>query len=143
MTTAGFVPGGEQTAPSRFTRVAAASSLLLGALLVAALPVLTDAAFYVGVLAGASAAVAISAGYVLWSRAGLVPRAVAALGAGATLAGVLLEVLGGLPGAAGLGRLTPLQGVAAGGLAVVVLVFLLLDARRRRPDQTPEHPYAL
>ena len=144
MTTAGFASGTRDvTTPSSFSRFAAVSSLLLGAVLVAVVPALAHAAFYIGVLAGASAVVALAAGYVLWFRASLVARAVAALAAAATLVGEMLQVLEGLPGARGLGRLTPLESALAGALAVLVLGLLLVDSLRRHPEQAPDHPYAL
>ena len=144
MTTAGFVSGTrDQTTPTRCSRGAAVSSVLLGASLVAVLPVLTRAAFYVGVLAAASAALALVAGYVLFTRATLVVRTVAALAAGSTLLGHMLQILEGLPGARGLGRLTLLEGGAALGLAAAVIAFLLTDALLHRPEQAPDHPYAL
>jgi hypothetical protein len=144
MTTAGFVSGArDDTSPTGCSRVAAASSLLLGVVLAGGLPAVADAAFYVGVLAAASAAVALVAGYVLWTRASLVVRAVAALAAGGTLVLALFQVLQGLPGARELGRLTFLETALAFGLASAVLVFLVADALRRRPEETPDHPYAL
>lgn len=144
MTTAGFVSGTrDETTPTHLSRVAAASSLLLGLVLVAVLPVVAGVASYVGVLAAASAVLAIVAGYFLWSRATVVVRAVAAFAAGATLAVELLQVFEGLPGARELRHLTLPQSLAAGGLATIVLVLLLVDARRRRPEQAPDHPYAL
>jgi hypothetical protein len=143
-TTTGLVSGTrDQTAPSHFSRVAALSSLLLGLVLVALLPAVTTAAFYVGVLTAASAVVALASGYVLWSRATLVARAVVALAAGGTLAVELLHVLKGLPGASDLGGRMPWESTAVGGLAGVVLVFLFVDALRRSPDRAPDHPYAL
>ena len=133
----------DETTPTHLSRVAAASSLLLGLVLVAVLPVVAGVASYVGVLAAASAVLAIVTGYFLWSRATVVVRAVAAFAAGATLAVELLQVFEGLPGARELGHLTLPQSLAAGSLAIIVLVLLLVDARRRRPEQAPDHPYAL
>jgi hypothetical protein len=104
---------------------------------------LTRAAFYVGVLAAASASLALVGGYVLWRRATLVVRTVAALGAGTTLVGQLLQIFQGLPGARELGHLTLVEGAAALGLAGAVIAFLLADALLHRPEQTPDHPYAL
>jgi hypothetical protein len=144
VTTAGFVSGTrDETSPTRLSRVAAASSLLLGLSLVAVLPVVTDVASYVGVLVGSSAAVAIVSGYALWARPTLMMRAVAAFAAGAPLGGLLIQTLEGLPGARRLGGLAPLGSLAVAGLASIVLVLLLVDARRRRPEQAPDHPYAL
>ncbi len=145
MTTAGFVSGArdETTTPTRVSRVAAASSLLLGLALITVLPVVADVASYVGVLTASSAAVAIVTGYALWRRPTLVMRAVAAFAAGATLAVLLLQSLDGLPGARRLGGLAPVGSLVVAGLASIVLLLLLADARRRRPDQTPDHPYAL
>jgi len=144
VTTTGFVSGTrDQTAPSHFSRVAALSSLLLGLLLVALLPAVAQAAFYVGVLTAASAVAALASGYVLWSKATLVARAVVAIVAGGTLAVELLHVLKGLPGASELRSRMPWESTVAGVLAGVVLAFLLVDALRRRPDEAPEHPYAL
>jgi hypothetical protein len=144
MTTAGLVSTPrEATAPTRLTRVAAVASLLLGLALAAALPAVTEAAFYVGLLAGASAAVAAVAGLLLWSHATMLVRAVAALGAGATILGQLLQLVEGLPGARELGRIGPSSSGIAFVLATVVVVSLLLDARARGRDLPPEHPYAL
>jgi hypothetical protein len=144
VTTAGFVSGTrDQVTPTRCSRAAALSSVLLGASLVAVLPVLTRAAFYVGVLAAASAALALVAGSVLWSRATLIVRTVAALAAGSTLLGELLQIFQGLPGARELGRLTLVEIAAALGLSAAVLALLLADALLHRPEQAPDHPYAL
>lgn len=144
MTTAGFVSGTrDEAAPSGSSRVAAAASLMLGAVLLFVLPTLVDAAFYVAVLAAAAAVVAISAGLHLWTRVTLVARAVAGLTAGATVLGELAQLSVGLPGAPGLDRLGPLEGSLAAGCAAVVLVFLVVDAVRRQPEQAPDQPYAL
>jgi hypothetical protein len=144
VTTAGFVSGTRDgEAPTCCSRVAAVASVLLGLVLVAVLPAASAAAFYLAVLAGVSAAVTIVAGYVLWSRATLVVRSVAALAAGGTLVAQVLQVSLGLPGAGGLGPLTVLETGVALGLPVAVLVLLFADALRRRPEQAPDRPYAL
>jgi hypothetical protein len=144
VTTAGFVSGTrDDDAPTRCSRVAAAASVLLGIVLAAVLPAASAAVFYLAVLAGVSAAVTIVAGYVLWSRASLVVRSVAALAAGGTLVAQVLQVSLGLPGAGGLGSLTAFETGVALGLPSAVLLFLLADALRRRPQQAPDHPYAL
>jgi hypothetical protein len=112
--------------------------------LVVVLPDLARAAFYVGVLAAASASLALVAGYALWSRATLVVRTVAALAAGSILLGQVLQIFQGLPGAAReLSRLTFLETSAALLLASAVIAFLLADALLHRPEQAPDHPYAL
>lgn len=144
MTTAGFVSGTrDETTPSSVSRVAAAASLLLGGVLLDALPDLMDAAFYVAVLAAASAAVAIVSGYVVWTRASLVARTVAALAAGVVLVGGLLQFFLGLPGIRGAGPLTPLENGMALATASLVLVFVAADAVRRTPEEAPDRPYAL
>lgn len=144
MTTAGFVSGtGEQTRPSTCSRVAAAASVVLGALLLDALPDLVRAAFYVAVLATAAAAVAIVAGYLLWTRVTLVPRTVAFLTAGAVIAGELLQLFPGLPGVGDLGRLSAVELLLVLVAAASVMVFLVADALRRKPEPTPDRPYAL
>jgi hypothetical protein len=144
VTTAGFVSGTrDDEAPTCCSRVAAVASVLLGLVLVAVLPAAAAAAFYLAVLAGVSSAVTIVAGYVLWSRASLVVRSVAALAAGGTLVAQVLQVSLGLPGAGGLGSLTVLETGVVLGLPGAVLLFLLADALRRRPEQAPDHPYAL
>lgn len=144
MTTTGYLSATrDETAPTSFSRVAAASSLLLGTTIVGVIHALAEAAFYVGVLAAVSASLTLVAGYVLWSHATMVVRAMAAFGAGATLAGLLLQLLGALPGTGGVGRLMRWEGVVAFLLSAAVVVFLLLDARRRRPEDSPDRPYAL
>ncbi|HSJ22344.1 MAG TPA: hypothetical protein VK964_17395 [Nocardioidaceae bacterium] len=144
MTTAGFVSGTrDDEAPTCCSRVAAVASVLLGLVLVAALPATYAAAFYLAVLAGVSAVVTIVAGYVLWSRASLLVRSAAALAAGGTLVAQVLQVSLGLPGAGGLSSLTVLETGIVLGLPGAVLLFLLADALRRRPEQAPDHPYAL
>jgi hypothetical protein len=144
VTAAGFVSGTrEETRPSTCSRVAAAASLLLGGLLLDALPDLIDAAFYVAVLAAAAAAVSVVAGFVLWERVTLVSRTVVALAAAAALTGELLQVSLGLPGFGDLGRTTTVGLGLALVAATVVLASLAVDALRRKPEQTPDHPYAL
>jgi hypothetical protein len=144
VTTAGFVSGTrDDEAPTCCSRVAAVASVLLGLVLVAVLPAASAAAFYLAVLAGVSAVVTIVAGYVLWSRASLLVRSVAALAAGGTLVAQVLQVSLGLPGAGGLSSLTVLETGIVLGLPGAVLLFLLADALRRRPEQAPDHPYAL
>ncbi len=144
MTTAGFMSGTRgETSPTHLSRLAAASSLLHGVALVWVLPAATAAAFYVGVLGASFAALAILSGSVLWSRATLCVRGAAALSAGATLTVALLQAAAGLPGAGRLAHLDPVDLVVVGGFAAVVLAFLMLDARRRHPEQAPDHPYAL
>lgn len=147
MTTAGLVPGTrEQTRPSTCSRVAAAASVVLGALLLDALPDLVRAAFYVAVLAAAAAVVALVTGYLLWTRVTrvtLVPRSVAFLTAGAVIAGELLQVFPGLPGVRDLGRLTAVELLLVLGAAASVMVFLAVDALRRKPEPAPDRPYAL
>lgn len=144
MTTAGFVSGTREDAtPSACSRMAAGACLLLGGVLLDALPHLVRAAFYLAVLAGVTAVVAIAVGYLLWLRVTLVVRTVAALTAGGALTGAVLQLVAGLPG---LGELGP---PAGGELAMAVfaagaaLAFLSLDALRRRPEPVPDQPYAL
>lgn len=144
MTTAGLVSGTrEQTRPSTCARVAAAASVLLGALLLDALPDLVQAAFYVAVLAAAAAVVALVAGYLLWTRVTLVPRTVAFLTAGAVIAGELLQLFPGLPGVRDLGRLSAVELLLVLVTAASVMVFLAVDALRRKPEPAPDRPYAL
>ena len=144
MTTTGLVPGTrEQTRPSTCSRVAAAASVVLGALLLDALPDLVRAAFYVAVLAATAAVVALVAGYLLWTRVTLVPRTVAFLTAGAVIAGELLQVFPGLPGVRDLGRLSAVELLLVLGAAASVMVFLAVDALRRKPEPAPDRPYAL
>lgn len=144
MTTAGFVSGirGDD-APTRCSRVAAVASLLLALTVVATLPVTSEAASYVGVLAASAAAVIVVAGALLWSRPTLVVRSVAALAAGAILVGDALNAWFGIPGAHELEQLTRLEAVVTLGLPGLVLLLLLADALRRRPEPAPERPYAL
>jgi hypothetical protein len=143
MTTAGFVSGPRAATPTRCSRGAAVSSLLLGIVLALGLPVLADAAVYVALLGAVLAAVALGAGVVLWSRDTLVSRAGAVLAAGPILLGELLAFSLGLPGATELGELTVLQAMSALALAGSVLALLVADAFRRRPEETPDSPYAL
>lgn len=144
MTTAGFVAATrDASTPSGWSRAAAAASLLLGGSLVVVLPTLLDSAFYVGVLAVAVAALAFAAGYGLWSRAGLVDSAAAGVAAGSTLLVQVTQILVGLPGAPGLSQVSLVESGLTLGFAGLVLVFLTLDALRRRPEHAPDHPYAL
>ncbi len=144
MTTAGFVSGTRgETTPSSASRVAAGASLLLGGLLLDSLPDLMSEAFYVAVLAAASAAVSIVAGYVLWVRVTLVSRAVVALAAGSALAGELLQIFLGLPGLRDLDRQSTVGLGFALAAAGAVLVFLAADALQRKPEPAPDRPYAL
>lgn len=144
MTTAGFVSGTRgETTPSSCSRVAAGASLLLGGLLLDSLPDLMSEAFYVAVLAAATAAVSIVAGYILWVRVTLVSRAVVALAAGSALAGELLQVFLGLPGLRDLDRQSTVGLGFALAAAGAVLVFLAADALQRKPEPAPDRPYAL
>lgn len=144
MTTAGFVSGTRgETTPSSCSRVAAGASLLLGGLLLDSLPDLMSEAFYVAVLAAASAAVSIVAGYILWVRVTLVARAVVALAAGSALAGELLQIFLGLPGLRDLDRQSTVGLGFALAAAGAVLVFLAADALQRKPEPAPDRPYAL
>lgn len=144
MTTAGFVSGTRgETTPSSCSRVAAGASLLLGGLLLDSLPGLMSEAFYVAVLAAASAAVSIVAGYALWVRVTLVSRAVVALAAGSALAGELLQIFLGLPGLRDLDRQSTVGLGFALAAAGAVLVFLAADALQRKPEPAPDRPYAL
>lgn len=144
MTTAGFVSGTrEQTRPSTCSRLAAGASVVLGVLLLDALPGLVRVAFYVAVLATAAAAVAIVAGYLLWTRVTLVPRTVAFLTAGAVVAGALLQLFPGLPGVRNLDRLSAVELLVVLVAAASVMVFLVADALRRKPEPAPDRPYAL
>ncbi len=145
MTPAGFVSGArEQTAPSPCSRVTAAASLLLGGLLLEALPDLARGAHYVAVLAGAAALVSVGAGLALWGRRPtLLSRHASGLAAGAVVAGVMLQVLLGLPGLPEPDR-APSVGLGfAVAAALVVLVFLAVDALQRKPEPSPDRPYAL
>lgn len=144
MTTAGFVSGTRgETTPSSCSRVAAGASLLLGGLLLDSLPDLMSEAFYVAVLAAASAAVSIVAGYLLWVRVTLVSRAVVALAAASALAGELLQIFLGLPGLRDLDRQSTVGLGFALAAAGAVLVFLAADALQRKPEPAPDRPYAL
>lgn len=144
MTTAGFVSGArERTVPSVCSRGAAAASLLLGGLLLDSLPGLMSAAFYVAVLAAASALVSIGAGLVSWTRPTLVSRTVAGLAAGSALAGELLQIFLGLPGVRDLDRQSTVGLGLALAAAGAVLVLLAADALRRKPEPAPDRPYAL
>lgn len=144
MTTAGFVSGTRgETTPSSCSRVAAGASLLLGGLLLDSLPGLMSEAFYVAVLAAASAAVSIVAGYLLWVRVTLVSRAVVALAAASALAGELLQIFLGLPGLRDLDRHSTVGLGFALAAAGAVLVFLAADALQRKPEPAPDRPYAL
>ena len=65
------------------------------------------------------------------------------LAAGTILLGEAVQLSLGLPGAAGLGRLGVVESTLAVGSAALVLVLLLVDAARRRPEPAPDQPYAL
>lgn len=147
MTDIGFVPDNSRLGPPRPTpcaRLAAVASLLLGVVLLLALPDLGRAASYLAVLAGAAALTAIAAGAAIWRRVGLVARTVGVLAAASLVLGELLALSVGLPGArGGLGALSPVEGAAPLGLALAVLGLLLVDALRRRPQPRVQRPYAL
>lgn len=144
MTTAGFVSGTRDETSTRCSLGAAVSSALLGVTLIVTLPALFDAAFYVGILAAAVASLALLAGYALWTGAVLVMRTMATISAGSTVLAGVFQVVHGIPGAARqIGGLTPVESGAALGLGGCVLALLLLDALLHRPEQAPDHPYAL
>jgi hypothetical protein len=102
-----------------------------------------SAAFYVAVLAAASALVSIGAGLVSWTRPTLVSRTVAGLAAGSALAGELLQIFLGLPGVRDLDRQSTVGLGLALAAAGAVLVLLAADALRRKPEPAPDRPYAL
>jgi len=125
------------------SRAAAVSSLLLGIALIVVLPTLVKAAGYVGVLAGASSTVAMAGAFMLWSRATLVARALIVLAAAVTVFGQIIQAVLGLPGARELGQPKLMGNGIVIGFAVAALLFLVVERLCRRPEQTPDHPYAL
>lgn len=144
MTTSAFVLGSrEQTRPSTCSRLAAGASIVLGALLVDALPDLAKTAFYVAVLATAAAAVALVTGFLLWTRVTLVARTLAFLTAGAVVTVELLQLFPGLPGVRDLGRVSVVELVLLLVAAAAVMVLLGTDALRRKPVPPPDRPYAV
>lgn len=143
MTTAGFVSGTRGDAlPTPLSRLAAVASLLLGLVQLVLLPVMLGMAGYVGVLALAFATAALAGSAALWWRATLVPRAVTGIAGACTLVAELLQTSVGFPGVHGVAPSVPAS-VAAVALAVAVLVLLLADSTQRRPQPSPDHPYAL
>lgn len=141
MTTAGLMSGAHETrVPTLRARVASGASLVLGAVLLAIVPALLDAADYVAVLGGTAAVVSIVGGRASWSRPSLTAWTTCATGAATVCVVVLLEIVLGLPGAGGLPRF---ESVAVLVLASGVLLLTAADLPSRRPEETPEHPYAL
>lgn len=128
---------------TRCARTAGLVSLVLGSSLLLRMQHFVDAAFYVAVLAAAAACIALVAGALLWERDSLVVRTVAALTAAVVLAAELTAAVAGLPGAPGLAAGSMLEGVRHAALPASVLTLLVVDGRRRRPEQAPDHPYAL
>jgi hypothetical protein len=143
VTTAGFVSGTRSDAlRTPLSRLAAAASLMLALVQLVLLPVLLGMAGYVGVLALAFATAALAGGAALWWRATLVPRAVTGIAAACTLVAELLQTSVGFPGVRGVAPPVSAS-VAAVALAVAVLLLLLADTTQRRPQPSPDHPYAL
>lgn len=125
------------------SRVAAAASVLLGVTLLVGLRELIPALVYVAVLALTVAALAISAGLLLWLRETLLTRVATGLASTVTLVIGLLHVAVGLPGTRAPGGVSLVDGALTLVLSGSVLALLALGASRRRPVQVPDHPYAL
>lgn len=145
---AGVMSGTYGATPSTFfARATALASVLLGTFLVAVLPTLSAAAGYLGALTLAFALLAEGGGAWLWYRDTLLPRTVVGIGALATVAGALLLLIPGLPGARDLDGRPAVEGIVVLLLAVAVGVLLVVegvvDGARHRPVHQPDHPYAL
>ncbi len=128
---------------TRCARAAGLASLALGSSLLLRMQQFVDAAFYVAVLAAAAACIALVAGALLWERDTLVVRTVAALTASVVLAAELTAAVAGLPGAPDLVAGSVLEGMLHAALPAAVVALLVVDGRRRQPEQAPDHPYAL
>lgn len=144
VTTAELMSGTHGTlAPRLRARIASGASLVLGVVLLVIVPALLDAADYVAVLGGAAAVVAIVGGGALWSRPSLTAWTTCATGAATVCVTVMLELVLGLPGAGGLPRIGGLESGLVLSLASGVLLLTAAGRPLRRPEETPQHPYAL
>lgn len=143
MTTAGFVSAARNDVrQASLARSAAVCSMLLAVVLLRLTPLMLEMARYVAVLALALAAAALAGGAALWWRATPVPRLVTGTAASAVLVGDLLQTSLGFPGARGV-PVPPTLSLVTLVLAAAVVALLLADATRRRPQPSPDHPYAL
>lgn len=130
------------TGCTRRARLAALGVVLLGLLYLARLPVIAQAAGYLGVLAMAVVLVSAVAGFRLWTGGFLEARLLAVGLSALTLAGQLLSMLVGLPGAARLaGHPGPVG--AAALLVELGIVLVLATDRECRAARRTARPYAL
>jgi hypothetical protein len=143
VTTAGFVSAArDDVRQAALPRLAAGCSMLLAAVLLRLTPLMLEMAGYVAVLALALAAAALTGGAALWWRATPVSRLVTGTAAAAVLVGELLQASLGFPGARGV-PVPPTLSLITLVLATAVVALLLADATQRRPQPSPDHPYAL
>lgn len=90
------------SAPSRLVKLAALSMLSLGLVLTLAVPVLFDAAYYLGLITVLLASISVFCGIRLWVSGSLESRVLAILVAVAAMLGHGLNTIIGLPGASAL-----------------------------------------
>jgi hypothetical protein len=144
VTAAGSVSGASgPDRASRGARVTAVLSLLLAASLSAVLPTLLDAADHLAVLAVAVAGVALAGSVMLWWRPTLLSWTATTLAATVVVLAAVLEVGVGLPGAAGLPEVGPVETATPALVAVAVLLTAVARGVRQEPLGGPDHPYAL
>ena len=119
--------------PGRLVKLAALSMLSLGLVLTLAVPVLFDAAYYLGLITVLMASLAVFCGSKLWVSGGVESRVVSILVGGAAVLGQGLNLFRGLPGASALkGQSGTLFWLA---LAFELLTVLLLTVDGLRRDQ--------
>jgi hypothetical protein len=123
-------------------RLASVGTALLGLVYLVRLPVIAAAAGYLGVLAMAVVLVSAVVGFRLWTGGFLEARLLAVGLSAVTLAGQLLSMVMGLPGAARLAGPPGPFGTAALLIEVGIVVVLATDRECRTARRTPR-PYAL
>lgn len=128
---------------SRRARAAAGTTLLLVLVYALQVPRVAQVAAYLGVLMVAGAVVGLFAAYRLWVAGSWDGRMLAAGLAVLSLAGHLVNLTLGMPGASALRGQISLLSVVAVAAAAATLVLVVLDARRRPPTDAARHPYAL
>jgi hypothetical protein len=132
-----------QSRPSARARLAGLTVLLLGGTYAVQIPRLVDVAAYLGVLAGSGFAVACLAAVRLWFGGHMDGRLSALTLSAVGLAGHLLNLLAGLPGATVLrGHVSPVSIVSI-ALDLLTIVLLVSDAARHPSPGQRRHPYAL
>lgn len=129
--------------PSVNARRAAVTVLVLALTYAVQIPRVADVAAYLGLLVGSSVAVACFAAVRLWCGGHMDGRLLALMLSAVGVAGHLLNMLVGLPGASVMrGHLSPV-GVVSIVLELLTVVLLVGDAARHSDQTQRVHPYAL